>query len=238
MSYNSNTGNELLKSLTTPTYPIYQTSRLVGISRWTVKRYLSGYTYRYDVSGKPRWGQQPPVVNPDDESTYASFLDLVDLLYVKEFLSRNFSLPHIRQALDEAREYLGTPHFARSVFYTSGDQIILRLPKDGSLIALMTGGQLTIQEITEKLSDRLDFESVTEYGLAQRWYPNGRNGSIVIDPQLSFGRPTLVDCNVTTSSIYDLYLGEKGNPKPVSEWFGIPVAQIKTAVQFELSLWA
>jgi hypothetical protein len=79
--------NEIIGALTAPTYPVYQTSHLAGISRWTVKRYLSGYDYKYYVKGTPRDGHQPPVVNPSERSKYASFLDLIDLLYVKEFLS-------------------------------------------------------------------------------------------------------------------------------------------------------
>ena len=237
MVYDSNAGSELLKALNTPIYPVYQTNRLVGISRWTVTRYLRGYEYKYLVGGTSHEGHQPPVVNPDEGSVYASFLDLVDLLYVKEFLSRGFSLYFLRQALAEARERLGTPHFARSVFYTSGDQIVLKLPKDGNLIALMTGGQLTIQEITERLSTRLDFENATEYGLAQRWYPNGKKGHIVIDPRVSFGQPTLIGYSTSTNNIYDLYLGENKKVEPVSGWFNIPAHQIRTAVQFEHNLW-
>jgi uncharacterized protein (DUF433 family) len=237
MTYDSITGRDLLNTLNFPIYPIYQTSRLVGIPKWTVKRYLRGYEYKYLVSGASREGHQPPVINPTEGSSHASFLDLIDLLYVKEFLERGFTLHFLRQALTEARERLGTPHFARSVFFTSGDQIVLKLPKDGNLIALMTGGQLTIQEITEKLNSILDFENVTEYGLAQRWYPNGKNGRIVIDPRVSFGQPTLIGYGTSTNNIYDLYLGENKKVKPVSGWFNIPAPQIRTAVQFEHSLW-
>jgi len=237
MAYNESAEKEVLKTLNAPTYPIYQISRLVGISKWTVKRYLGGYEYKYYAGGRHREGRQRPVINPDEEIRYASFLDLVDLLYVKEFLKRGFTLYFLRKALDEARERLGTPHFARSVFYTSGKQIVLDLPKDGNLIALMTSGQLTIQEITEKLSLKLDFENVTGFGLAERWYPNGKRGSIVIDPKVSFGQPHIIGYNTSTNNIYDLYLGENKKIVPVSEWFNIPTPKIKTAVQFEHGLW-
>ena len=224
--------NELLESLSAPAYSITFASHLVGMKRWSVARYLRGYfEYKYRV-------KQPPVVEQSMAgSTYASFLDLIDLCYVKEFLKRGFTIQYLRQALAEAKDHLGTPHFARSEFYTHSKQIVLRLPKDGNLIALMTGGQLTIPEITEKLSDKLDFEDITEFGFARRWYPQGKNSLIVIDPQLSFGRPTLVGYGVPTANIYDLYLGESEKYPPVSKWFDIPVPYIKTAVQFEHSLW-
>lgn len=230
-------GKGLIESLHFPAYSIAETSRLVGVPHWSVDRYLRGYEYKYWVKEESHEGHQPPVVRQSrGDSTYASFLDLMDLLFVKEFLKRGFTLQYLRKALEEAREYLGTPHFARSEFYTGRDEIVLRLPQDGAFIALMTGGQTAIPEIINKLSDKLDFENVTQFGLAQRWYPKGRNGSIVIDPQISFGRPTLDGYGVATSNIYDLYLGEHKKIKPVTDWFNIPVPKIRGAIQFEQSL--
>ncbi len=229
--------NQLIESLHAPAYSIAETSRLVRLSKWSVGRYLRGYEYEYLVKEQTHVGQQPPVVNQSTGgSTYASFLDLVDLLFVKEFLKRGFTLQYLRKALGEARCYLGTPHFARSEFYTSGAGIVLELPAHPAFVALMRGGQTTIPEITKKLSNKLDFETITQFGLARRFYPKGKNRPIVIDPQVSFGRPTLVGYGVATSNIYDLYLGEKKKIKPVSDWFNIPVPLVRAAVQFEHSL--
>jgi hypothetical protein len=125
----------------------------------------------------------------------------------EEFLNRGFRLPTLRKALDEARDYLGTHHLGRNVFFTSGDQeIILQLPKDGIMIALLTRGQIAFPEIIRSLSTKLEFEDVTEFGFAKRWYPRGMDGRIVIDPEISFGRPTLVNRGVATNNIYDLFL--------------------------------
>ena len=227
------------KSLDTPAYSIAEASRLVGMPKWTVRRYLQGYDYKYSSKGLIYESNQPPVIkhSKKEKLTYASFLDLIDLLFVKDFLHRGFSLQFLRKALDEAREYLGTPHFARSVFFTKGSQIILELPNNGNMIALLTGGQSAMPEIIKKLSDKIEFEDVTEFGLAKRWYPKGRNGLIVIDPQISFGRPTLVGRGVATSNIYDLYIGENEQIHEVSEWFNIPAPEIQAAVQFEHGLW-
>lgn len=227
-------------TLNAPAYSIAETSRLVNMKPWTVRRYLQGYEYDYLHWGSVQRKTQPPVVKDEDRNKepYASFLDLVDLIIVREFLNRGFKLPTLRKALDEAREYLGTPHLGRNVFFTSGNQeIILQLPEDGVMIALLTGGQAAIPEITRSLSDKLEFEDVTEFGFAKRWYPRGMNGRIVIDPEISFGRPTLVGRGVATNNIYDLFLGEKKEVEPVANWFNIPVLEVRAAVQFEHSLW-
>jgi uncharacterized protein (DUF433 family) len=228
----------LLESLFTPTYSISTTSKLTGITRWSVARYLRGYTYRLTaINEQEYWGQQPPVVKSDD-AHYASFLDLIDLLFVKEFLNRGFTLQQLRPAFMDARKYLKSHHFARSEFYTSGMDIFLKLPKDGALITLLTGGQIAINEIIEKLGDKLEFEDITENGFARKWFPLGKDVPIVVDPLISFGRPMLIGYNVPTSNIYDLYLGESKKYTTVSKWFDIPVPEIETAVRFEHSLWA
>jgi len=230
MSSYSGRANEIYECLDTPAYSISVTSRLTGINKWSVSRWLRGYKYA--------GGEQRPVVKSKIPPVlpYASFLDLIDLLFVKMFLDRSFSLQRVRKALDDARDHLQTPHFARSNFFTSGRDIILQLPDD-DYVALLRDGQRVIGEITRRFYDKLDFEEVTKHGFVCRWYPRGKDGLIVIDPQIAFGRPTILGYSVATSNIYDLYLGEKKQIEPVSEWFDIPAPMIQTAVHFEHSLW-
>jgi uncharacterized protein (DUF433 family) len=229
-SRTSNLRNGLFESLSAPAYSIAEASRLTGIGKWSVSRWLRGYRYE--------GGEQGPVVKRTIplELSYASFLDLVDLLFVKQLLKRGFSLQYIRKAANEAGRYLGSPHFARKVLFVGDKRIFLELPD--SIIALLTGGQRAMKPIIEAVYDKLDFEEITEFGFAQRWYPNGKSGHVVIDPQISFGRPTIIDHSVATLNIYDLYLGENKKIEPVCRWFNIPSHKIKAAINFERSLWA
>ena len=75
-----NLDNGLYKSLSAPTYSIAEASRLTGIGKWSVGRWLRGYRYE--------GGKQGPVIRRSIpvESTYASFLDLIDLLFVKKLI--------------------------------------------------------------------------------------------------------------------------------------------------------
>lgn len=230
------TKQELFETLHSPTYPAAEASRLAGISSWRARAWLKGYSYKYEVGDKVIEAHQDPVVDPDkSKENYASFLDLIDLLFVKRFLENGIPLQQIRKALDEARNILGTNHFARNTFFTSGSNLILQLPIYNDMVALLTGGQTAIPEIIQQLGEKIDFEEVTGYGLASRWYPNGREGLIVIDPRISFGKPTIVNHRITTANIYDLYLGER-DIKPVSKWFDLPEVKIQAAIKFETAL--
>lgn len=226
----------LYKILTTPTYTIAEASQLVGVSRGRISRWLMGYEYTYKVKSEMRDGKQDSVVN-QSEQPQTSFLDLIDLLFVNRFIEHGFTLQFLRQALEEARRLLGTPHFARNKFFTHGKQITLELnPESKYMIALMTGGQSAMSEIVEQFDDKIEFEDVTGFGLANRWYPRGKEGLIVIDPQISFGRPTIIGRGVATENIYDLYLGEKKKIDPVSNWYKIPRDEINAAILFQTSL--
>ena len=112
-----------------PSYTVAEAGRLVGLTAERVRRWLRGYEYSYGDAVRG----QPPVVlqGRGPPSPYASFLDLVDLLFVKRFLDHGVSLQKVRRALDEAREVLGTNHFARQTFFTDGGAIFLRL-KEGA----------------------------------------------------------------------------------------------------------
>lgn len=231
-------GETLFDTLNTPAYSLAEASRLTGLSVWRVSSYLRGYKKIYEYGGREKKLTKPGVVEQSlSESTYASFLDLVDLLVIDELRKRDFSLQFLRNALEEAKEILGTPHFARSTFYTHSKEIILDLPKEGYMIKLLSGRQSAMPPIIESLSSKLEFEDLTEFGFAKRFFPLGKDQPIVVDPQISFGRPTLVGWGVPTDNIYDLYLGESKQIEPVTKWFEIPSAEIQAAVQFEHSLW-
>ncbi len=92
-----------------PRYSPTEAGRIVGLSVGRVRRWLQGYRYQHGENVVT----MAPVLSRSSESKYASFLDLVDLLFVKKFLEVGFSLQKIRSALAEAEGIVGGYHFAR-----------------------------------------------------------------------------------------------------------------------------
>lgn len=222
--------------LDTPTYTIAEASRIVGLTSNRVRRWLEGYSFHYTTKFGRRnhISHKDPVVERGEPrgTTYASFLELIDLLYIKQFLDEGFSLQKMRLVLEEARDRLGTYHFARLTFFTDGRNIHLQLGQDGGpMMALLTGGQYSIAEIIVELGKRIDFHEAT--GWAERWYPRGREGLVVIDPRISFGRPTIIGRGISTSNIYDLYKGEGEKVPPVCRWFDLDESEARAAVDYE-----
>ncbi len=220
-----------------PSYAVAEAGRVVGLSAGRVRRWLRGYEYRY---GDAVRGQPPVLQGSGTEGSYASFLDLVDLLFVKRFLDYGVPLQKVRRALDEARRLLGTNHFARQTFFTDGGSIFLRLQEEAhkgrgeAILELMSGGQWVIAAVIRELARQIEFESPE--GLASRWYPLGRSRPVVLDPMVSFGAPSIAGRGVKTINIHDLFVAEDERLEPVRAWWMLTDAEVQAAVDFERQL--
>ena len=211
-----------------PCYPAAEAARLVGLNPARVRRWLKGYDYLH--GGNVR--HQHPVVRRESagSTSYASFLDLVDLLFVKRFLDSGVSLQKIRVALREAFEILGTTHVLGETFFTDGSDIFVRVKDKGNaILELLADGQWTIAPIIEQLAEQIDFAG----GLACRWYPLGREEHVVLDPFVCFGRPMIPTRGIATASVYDLFRAENERIESVRAWWDLTSREVKDAVRFE-----
>ncbi len=227
------TDSRFPEQLDRPAYAAAEAGRLVGLTAPRVRRWLQGYGYSYGDTVR----HLPPVLHRGRTrgSSYASFLDLVDLLFVKRFLDDGFSLQRVRRALEEAHEILGTKHFARQTFFTDGSNIYLQVRDRGeAIVELLTGGQWVIAPFIQQLARQIDFES-TE-GLARRWYPLGRGKPVVLDPFVSFGAPSIVGRGVKTANVHDLFIAENESLASVRAWWDLTDSEIEAAVEFEVGL--
>ena len=87
-------------------------------------------------------------------SPFASFLDLIDLLFVKKFVEYGLSIQRLRQALAEADRIFDGHHFAQRRFWTEGSDIYLEISPRRSeaeaLLQLLSGGQWAIAPVIKQ----------------------------------------------------------------------------------------
>ena len=222
-----------------PIYPAAEAGRLVKLSPGRVRKWLQGYEYTYKAGTKneQRSGSKGPIVKRQEShiSSYASFLDLVDLVFVKEFIAYGLSLQKIRRALDEAEQLVGGHHFAQRKFFTDGKNIYFEVNnKADALMELLSGGQWVIAPVIKQFAHKVEFDTPTGY--VKRWFPLGSSGLVVLDPTMSFGKPTLVNKGIATANVYDFYLAENKNTNKVSKWMGLKEEEVQAAVNFEQQL--
>lgn len=236
MSAGSNSESNYRILLERPAYPIAEASRLVKLSSGQIRRWLRGYEFDYLTKGPPqiRHSHKPPVVpRAAKETPYASFLDLIDLLLVREFLNEGFTLQQLRTVFAEAKEILEIDHLAYETFFTIGRSVFLEI-SGHSMVALSTGGQLAIDEFIRSLGHQIEFDEETK--LAVRWYPLHPDRNVVVDPTISFGHPVITGRRVTTSNILDFYQAEHGDIDVICDWMDVEPVKVKSAIEFELQL--
>ena len=222
--------------LDVPIYSVPAAGRFVGLNAARVRRWLVGYPFSWsDHQGADRSGHSPPVVagHQYEGRTYASFLHLMDLLFVREFLARGLSLQRIRKLLDEIRGVTGGLHFANRRLHTHGQRVFLQLQKELSL-ELGSGGQIAIPKFVEMIGKQIDFSATSNW--AERWYPPGHSRIIVLDPKVSFGSPTIAGHRITTSTVHEAYVAEDRDVGAVCDWMSVAPREVRAAVKFEQSL--
>ena len=222
-------------ALTAPIYEPAEVARLVGLTPSRVRRWLFGYHFRVGTDRRER--KQVPVIRRDSRGKYryASFLDLIELLSVKSFLDKGFSLQRVRRACDEAASVLQVDHpFARRRFFTSGRQIYLEFQnraEAANLLQLLSGGQWVIEPIIREFAEQIDFDLESE--LASKWWPLGKDEYIVLDPLVAFGAPSIVGRGVKTFNVFDLYRAERQRADVVAHWMSLTLTEVEAAVRFE-----
>jgi len=69
-----------------------------------------------------------------------------------------------------------------------------------AILKLLSSGQWVIPEIITDLAQQIEFGG--HLGLAERWYPLRSHRSIVLDPAVAHGRPSIVGSGVMTANIH------------------------------------
>ena len=95
-------------------------------------------------------------------------------------------------------------------------------------------GQALLADRPELCAKQVDFDKKT--GFAEKWFPYGKQGRVVLDPRVCFGAPTIVRRGVRTANIYDLYHAESRNVGEVASWLSLDSPDIEAAVTFEEAL--
>lgn len=164
--------------------------------------------------------------------TRASFLDLIDLLFITPFLARGLRLRQLRAALDEAGHLLGADHYASREFFTDGNGVFLRTRTYGdALLRLLSDGQWVAAEDILDIAGSLDFDDGT--GSAERWHPCGTDGLVVIDPCVVEGQPAIDGRAVPTAEVHAAFVDHGRSVAAACARLGLDAGEVEAAVLFE-----
>ena len=206
-------------------YGVGQASALLGMRQDKVRGWLDGY----ERSGV----QYPPVIREvstgSDAVTWGEF---VELGYLREYRRARVSLQHIRPVIERLRQEFGVRYpLAHSRPWVYDRQLVLRIQEEARLdaslaIIIRSGEQLMLAPEVESYLQKVEFDD----DVVARLRPAGKTSPVVIDPEFSFGRPSIR--GVATERIAELYRSGD-SPEFLAEAYELPVADINAAIAYE-----
>ncbi|HGO6128979.1 Uncharacterized conserved protein [Burkholderia cepacia] len=208
-------------------YTLKEVEQLTGAEAREVSRWLFGYTFK-DGSSPPLWVTQ--LASLDEK--VIGFRDLLELRIVKAFRDRNVSLRVIRAAIENAKAIFGDYPFTANRFLTDGRTVFYEALKEHGEVELtdLVKRQLVFEHIVRpELYTGIEF---TADGHAKRWFPLKQSSAVVLDPEISFGKPVLAEYGVRTDLVVETYKVEKSK-KMAASLYGIPLSAVDAAIRYE-----
>ena len=234
--YDSAHGSHGMNLLGVGLYTPAEAAHITGANVRNIRRWMFGYKDSHGKVKPPLWKTQVSVDDKIAGRKVIGFRDLMELRIVNEFAQRGVSVATIRLALQSAEDIFGTRYpFTTYRFLTDGKSIFAQaLASDPTLTDLVKRQIVFEHIIRPSLYEGIDFSAA---GAALRWFPMKNSKKVVLDPDFSFGKPTLTRSRISTEIINRAVVAEHSK-KRVAHQFGITVAEVNAAIEFEKHLLA
>jgi len=204
-------------------YTIPDISFLLGFPQNKVRRYINDY---WDERlGKKLFNQ---TYNWSNEKTKAvNFYVLIELSVFFKLQELGVKTSKILKSHEAISKDLNTPFpFASQGLLTDGKKIWYEF--EDSIINADGTRQTNLSDFIQVFCEKLDFNG---HNIAQRYYPNGKDKCVVVDPHHQFGQPVIFGTNINTEVIYSMYSsGEKIDT--LSVLYDISQKEINDVIQF------
>ena len=214
-----------------PAYTFTAAARHLGMPPATLRSWVVGRVYR---RGRTLVETEPLIRAPAGAGNLISFNNLVEAHVLRAIRTKNtVTMAAVRNAIAYAERSLGIDRLLLSdELRTSGQDIFLDRLRE--LITLTRSGQLAMKQMLLVYLKRVDRD---DEALPLRLYPlrpawSEEKKPIVIDPRVSFGRPTVARSGISTAALVDrVDAGE--DLEILAGDYGLRIDQIEDAVFYE-----
>jgi DNA-binding transcriptional MerR regulator len=212
-------------------YSISEAARYTGLEESRIRRWLAGYSFKSSGvkrSSPPVWsGQLLPVKG----RRAVSFRDLIEMRFVDAFLRAGVSWKTIRDVQELARREFGLDHpFSTNRFRADGSHIVMSaMAEEPAGLFDVSSRQQIFFDAAEPLREELE---LNEHDHVCRWWPMGRQRSVVLDPARQWGRPLVNSSGVSTHLIHRARLAGLSDDA-VAAWLELKTGEVEDATAFE-----
>lgn len=217
-------------------YSLGEAAKLSGVPTRRIRRWMQGYYYTYKDDRR----YTPPAIASDiangELTGFVRFADLLEVRFLDAFRSYGVSWKAIRIAADRARDLLGRHHpFSSRIFRTDGRTIIAELvgeTGDKHLLDLVRDQWEFDQVVAPYLYQGVEYNHLDE---PERWRPLGHDRHVVIDPEISFGAPTIAGRGIPVRIVANAVRAEE-SVEFVARLFDLLPAAVADAVEYDARL--
>jgi uncharacterized protein (DUF433 family) len=205
-------------------YSIPDAAIILNMPKEKVRRWVKKY-WEYDFLSNDQssytWGES--------RDKAFDFLTLIEIIAVDSFRETGVSFANIKLAHQKLSEMLETTYpFAHAKLMTDGKTIFHEYLK-GSLLEMSEKQQFAFTNLVAPYCKKIDYTENTR--IAERFWPLGKDHSIVVDPHHSFGQPVISGTNITAESIYGMIKGGD-SAEMVAYMYEIELSAVEDVVTF------
>ena len=209
-------------------YSVAEAARYVRIPAPTLRAWVAGQSYAKH-SGRPPF--RPLITAPKYDPPRLTFNNLIEAYTLRALRTKHaVSIQAARRAIDFAEQYYNIHRLLLDPqLRTSAGELFLE--KYGEFVNLTQSGQLVIAKLFRDYLKRIELDG---FHLPARLYPfdNDFDKTIVIDPQVAFGRPFIARRGISTAAIVDrVNSGESYDE--IAEDYGLDPLEVEEALFYE-----
>lgn len=157
-----------------------------------------------------------------------NFLTLIEFFTFYQLRREGVSPQKIVKAHRVLAKTLDTKYpFAKSNLLTDGEKVLFGGDM-GNIIQADETLQINIKEAIEPFCKKVEFN---DDDLVKRFYPMGKDHSVVIDPKRQFGQPVIGNTNILAQTIYNLHRGGE-SVQTISDLYELSVAEVNDAINY------
>ena len=216
------------KQLGVGIYTIPDISQLLKIAKPKVRRYISEYL---DEDFAKKFFNDSYSWSSGNQFKAVNFYTLIELYTCFQLKDLGVSTQNIFKSRNAIAKDLKTAYpFANAKLLCDGNKIWYELEE--SIIKADGSKQIAFAEMIRSFANNVEFDSDK---VAERFWPAGRNSSVVVDPKHQFGQPVINGTNINTEGIFSMY--ESGEPlEAISILYDLNEKQINDVLIFYKSV--
>lgn len=206
-------------------YTIPDISRILGFPQSTISRYIKLY---WDKKlGKELYGDSYSW-SIDNRTKAVNFYVLIELYTFIHLQKLGVSAQKISKTRFQLAKELNTQYpFAVAGILSNGKRIWYEF--EDSILDSDGSRQTNLIEVIQEFAKRIDFNNDDK--LATRFYPSGKDKSIVVDPHHKFGMPIIKGTNINTEILYSMYTSGE-SIKRLSILYDLNEVQLNDVISF------